>query len=335
MAFPYTTIETFEDGTKGHFNTQTNAGMDFPHYTELARHPGLAMPYRGAYCARIDLAAAGSDGAWIQEEDWNLTNGTDSINLRLKFWLSKDAAMASGDEFSLIEFWASTNTDEACASIEYTDANGWRLGIGENDAPTVFTDLELGKWHDLEVFFDAHVSAGTLDAWFDGTAMTQVTGMSVSGNITSGIIGCSPGASFTPTAGILLIDQVIADISTASVRIGSGGPRYSVPQVLLETSGHVFVGHGIIDNVSLLSGGATDNVLQVWDTDTADTTNAVMKLELKNLTQYEMVDPAGVPVSLTKGCYISLSGTKPRALVTLHRAAGYGSEGAIRTVALG
>ena len=69
-------------------------------------------------------------------------------------------------------------------------------------------------------------------------------------------------------------------------------------------------------------------------TDEADTTNGTMKLELKNLTASETpVDPAGVPVEFTKGCYVSLTGTNPRAMLNIRRAMGYSSDGAIRTVA--
>ena len=327
MSFPYSTIENFESGTLGHFDTQTNAGMDFPHYTTLSRTPGLAMPYRGAYCARIDLALAGTDGAWVQEGAWDLTAGTNDLFLRLKFWLSKDAAMTSGDVFSLAELWSATNTAEACVGIKYTTAAGWEIGIGDAAVPSVLMPLTLGEWHDIEIQVAPQGGpTSTIDAWFDGTAMTQVGSLTIV-NVTSGIIGANPGAAFTPTAGVLLIDQVIADID--GTRIGSGGKRFP-KQVLMEKSGHLFVGSGILDNITLLSGNATDNVLQVWDTDRADTTNGTMKLELKNLTANEAVDPAGVPIEITKGCYISLTGTDPRAMANIHRAVGYYSDGAIR-----
>ena len=133
--------------------------------------------------------------------------------------------------------------------------------------------------------------------------------------------------------------MISSQTDNTSTRIGSGGKRFP-QQVLLEasptgtTGHHVFVGSGIIDNVSLLSGGLNDNVLQVWDTDRADTTNGTMKLEMRNLTALETpVDPAGVPISITKGCYISLTGTNPRAMVSIYRAVGYYSDGAIRDAA--
>ena len=343
MAFPYTTIENFELGTLGHFDVETdaNSGMDFPHYTELARFPGLAMPYRGAYCARIDLATVSTAGAWVQETgSWDLTAGTNDINIRLKFWLSKDAAMSDADVFDLINLASGADTtphgdgtSEAGVQIKYTTAAGWQIGIGET-GPTVLRDLTLGEWHDVEVKVTTEVGAtSTIDAWLDGTALTQVGSLTIA-NITSGVVGAFPNkvaGAFTPTAGTLLIDQVIGHVDGA--RIGSGGMRFP-HQVLLEKGGHVFLGHGVLDNVSLLSGAGTDNVLQVWDTDRADTTNGTMLLELRNLSNNETpVDPAGVPISMTKGCYISLTGEGPRAMVNIYRAVGYFSDGAIRNLA--
>lgn len=339
----YTSYNNFETGAIGHFDvlTDTNSAADYPHYTELARTPGLAMPYRGAYCFRVDLATASTAGAWLQETgSWDCTINTEDIYIRIKFWLSKDAAMSSDDVGSLIELWSSTNTAEACAAIKYTTAAGWEVGIGDAAVPSVLVPLTLGEWHDLEIYVDVADAAGaTIDAWLDGTALTQVTGLTMA-NITSGIVGINPGAAFTPTAGTLLIDQVIASqTDNTSTRIGSGGVRFP-KTVLLEaapsgtTGHHVFVGHGVVDNVSLYAGNGTDCVLQVWDTDTADTTNATMKLELRNLTAYETpVDPAGVPLEFTKGCYVQLSGTTPRAMVNIHRAVGYYSDGAIRNAA--
>ena len=332
MAFPYTTIADFEDGTLGHFDseTDTNSALDFPHYTDLARTPGLPMPYRGAYCLRVDLATATTDGAWLQETaSWNCTVNTEDIYIRIKFWLSPDAAMSDSDVVKLIAL-ASAGATEAVGAVQYTTANGWRIGIGET-APTSFASLTLGEWHDFEIYANVHdATNGTVDGWLDGAALTQVTGLTHA-TLTNGTIGANPGAAFTPTAGTLLIDQVIASqTDDTSARIGSGGRRFP-ETLLLNKSGHAFVGHGILDNVSLYSGAGTDCVLQIWDTDTADTTNGALKLVLKNLTANETpVDPAGVPITLVDGCYVSLAGTNPQAMLNIRRAVGYNSDGAIR-----
>jgi hypothetical protein len=92
--------------------------------------------------------------------------------------------------------------------------------------------------------------------------------------------------------------------------------------VLLTKSGHAFVGPGKIDNVTLLSGNGTDCILSVYDTDEADTNDAKSVVtELRNTAAYEMVDPAGMPVSVKRGAYVVLSATtNPRALLKIGRA---------------
>jgi len=332
MAFPYTTMASFEDGTLGHFDAETDTGskLDFPHYTELARHPGLPAPYRGAYCMRVDLAPS-TNQAIVQETGaWDLTAGTDEIYLRLKLWISKDLTMATTDEFAILQFWSSTNTLEAGVFVNYTTANGYRLGLGATSGSS-WKSLTLGEWHDIEVYFNpAGGAAGTLDGWLDNSAFTQV-GSLTNANITSGVVGVDLQDAGT-TKGRVLFDAIVGHKNGA--RIGRGGKRFE-KQALIEGTRHLFVGHGIIDNVSLLSGGAADNILRIWDTDRADTTNASMKLELRNLNADETpVDPAGVPVEVTHGCYVELTGTNPRAIANIYRASGYYSDAAIRDAAM-
>lgn len=339
MSFPYTTIENFESGTLGHFDAESDAGarLDYPHYTELARFPPThtAMPWQGAYCLRVDLGKATND-AYVQETDsWDMTAGTNNINLRVRFWVSPDLVMANTDEFAIVQFWSSTNTVEAGVYLNYTTANGYRLGLGDTSGSS-FLSLTLGEWHTLEVFYDpAGGAGGTLDGWLDKGAFTQVTGLT-DADLTSGVVGVL-GQDAGTTKGILLINDVTAHLGTdgakATNRIGGVFDRFP-EQLLLDKSGHAFVGHGILDNVSLLSGGDTDNVLTIYDTDHGDTTYGPEKLILKNLAANETpVDPAGVPINLTRGCYVQLAGTNPRALLSVRRAVGYTSEGSIRAYA--
>ena len=64
---------------------------------------------------------------------------------------------------------------------------------------------------------------------------------------------------------------------------------------------------------------------------TDDFSNVVVRLE--QTAAGEIVDPAGVPVKLNRGCFISMSGTSPRCIVKICKAGAYGSEGALRTAA--
>ena len=330
MAFPYLSEENFGAGTTGHFDAESDVGvrLDIAHYSSLAAVPGLAMPYRGAYAMRVNLATA-TDDAYLQETgSWD-TNASGTIWFRLMFWLSPDLTMANADEFAIFQLWSATNTVEGGAYINYTTANGFRIGIGETSASS-FLGLTLGEWHCLELKFliDSGVgNDGTLDGYLDGSAFTQVATLD-QGAITSGVVGVI-GQDATTTKGVLLIDNIIAD----DAQIFPPVRRFD-EDVLITKSNHVFVGPGRLENASLLSGAGTDNVLTVYDTDVAYTSSAsAAKLELKNTANNEVVDPAGVPIDFKRGCYVVLSGTNPRALIKFSKTPAYGSDGAIRNYA--
>lgn len=329
MAFPWLSEANFEAGTLGHFNseTDTNAKLDFPHYSVLAARPGIAMPWRGAYCMRIDLAGGTAD-AYVQEnDDWDIAlDGTQYF--RWMMWVDPDLTMADADEFAIFKLQSTGPVDEVVCVINFTDANGLRIGVGETGG-TQFLPLPTGKWVAVEIFanIDAGTNDGTIDLWLDGAQATQVTGLTQAA-IIQGRLGAMDIDAGT-TEGVLLFDSVISDDAQIYPPV-TRFPR----ELLLTASGHAFVGNGKICNVTLLSGGAADNVVSLFDTDLANTNDASnILLELKNTAASETVDPAGVPVRFTRGCYVSMSGTNPRALLQIDRANGYGSEGAIRAYA--
>lgn len=330
MAFPYISEENFESGTRGHFDatTDTESRLDFPHYSTLAANAAVkAVPFRGAYCMRVNLANDGTPAdAYIQETgDWDLAaDGT--IFFRFCFYVSPSIVMANNDEFAILQLWSGTNTVEGGAYINFTTANGLRIGIGETSASSL-RPLTTGVWHQLELSFNIDAGGGndgTIDAWLDGVALTQVTGLD-QGTITSGVIGVLSQDAGT-TAGCILFDQVVAD----DARIFPITERFPT-EVLLTKSSHVFCGPGVIESIELLSGSATDNVLAVYDTDQAYTSDPfLMKAELKNVTASERVFHDWPDLPFSRGCYVSLSGTAPRAMLKVKYASCY-SPGALRS----
>jgi len=332
LSFPFLSENGFEAGTLGHFDTEvdTESRLDFPHYTTLAATPGRGLPYRGAYCMRVELANDGSPAdAYVQETgSWDLS-ASGSIFFRLMFFLSADAVMANNDEFAIVQLWSGTNTAEGGAYINFTTANGFRVGIGETSASS-FKPLTLGVWHCLELKFvvdSGGPNDGTIDAWLDGAAFTQVTGLD-QGAITSGVVGVL-GQDAGTTKGWLLFDDIIAD----DARIFPPTSRFP-QQVLLTTSGHLFVGAGEIEKIDLLSGSATDNVLAIFDTDrayTSDASNVVV--EMKNVANNERVGLWDTPIRVQRGAYVALSGTNPRALAKIKWCYTQ-SDGGLRTYAL-
>lgn len=332
MAFPFVSENGFEDGTKGHFDveTDTESRLDFPHYTTLAGTPGKGLPWRGAYCMRVELANDGSPAdAYVQETgSWDLA-ATNSLFFRLMFTVSPDIAMANADEFGILQLWSAATTVEGGAYINFTTANGLRLGIGET-AATSFKPLTTGVWHCLELKFVIDAGGGndgTIDAWLDGAAFTQVTGLD-QGAITSGVVGVLSQDVGT-TRGWVLFDDIIAD----DARIFPPVSRFPQTQ-LLTLSSHLFVGPGEIEKIDLLSGASTDNVVSIWDTDRAYTSDASnLQLELKNVANSERVALSDWPVRVQRGAYVVLSGTNPRALARIKMAITQ-SDGAMRAYAV-
>lgn len=338
MAFPFLMEEGFELGTRGGFDatSDSNAKLTFPHYSNLARLPGLPAPYRGAYCMMIDLAGGTAD-AYVQETGAFDTNAAATVWCRFYVWFGakrgETVVMADTDIFSILQLWSSTNTVEGSIGIQYTTANGYRFCVSElaSGASGTFVPCELNKWHcvELKALVDSGVgNDGTLDLYIDGMHATQITGLD-QGAITSAVMGALNIDAGT-TRGVLLFDELVVD----DAQVYPFAERFPT-EILVTASEHVFVGPGCVANVSLLSGGATDNVVSVFDTDTAQSLDASnLKVELKNTVASELVDPAGMPVEIIRGCYVKLAGTNPRALVSIGRAQAYHSDGAVRNYGL-
>ena len=331
MAFPFITEENFETGTLGHFDveTDTESRLDFPHYSTLARTPGLEMPWRGAYCMRVNLANDGSPAnAYVQETgSWDLA-ASGVLVVRFMFWLSPDTVMANNDEFAIMQLWSSTSTAEAGFHINFTTADGFRLGVSETGSGGFLKPLTLGVWHTVEATFtiDSGANDGSIAALLDGSAFSTITSLT-QGAITSGVLGVVSQDSGT-TRGTILFDQIVTD----DARIYPLSDRFPTT-VRLTKSSHVFVGPGTVAHIELISGAATDNVLQVFDTDAGsvlDASNAI--LTLTNTANSQTVLHAE-PVFFKRGCFVQLAGTNPSATVTIKRAAHY-SPGAMRACGL-
>lgn len=332
MAHPWLHEENFETGalTSGTSSeVDTESRLDFAHYADLAKIPGTPMPFRGAYVCRVNLANDGTPAdAYVQETGDFDTSAEGTIHVRMYFWVSADITMATTNEFAIFQLWSSTNTVEAGAYINYTTANGLRIGIGETSASS-FKALSTGQWHCLELaahLDDGGSNDGTLDARLDGGAFTQVASLD-QGAITSAVYGVLAQDAGT-TAGHVYIDQVVAD----DARIFPIHRRWH-EQVTITKSTHLLLGRGTIDNMTLEDGGSNDCVCRVFDTDKAYVSDEFSYQGLvKTITADDFVDPAGMPIHVDRGAFLQLSGTNPAVTVKLCGAVGYGSEGAIRNV---
>ena len=338
MAFPFIFEENFELGTKGGWDTETDtvSQLDFPHYSDLARFPwATAAPFRGAYCMRTTLSGGTAD-AFVTEGALNIAAAARRF-FRFMVWLSPDFTGTADDTMNLFECQDTSNVVEVAFGLRVVAAtNVINFGIGEV-APTSFGSEEIkrGVWYAIELDItldDGGSNDGTVDLYVtpeDAVSASIVHATQVAsldqGAVTHGVLGIQN--HLATTTGVILYDEFVMDDTARTHPVSD---RYS-ETVLLTLSGHVFVGRGEVDNITLLSGAGTDNVITVFDTNTATTTDATNShIELKNTANNETVDPAGVPVQYTRGAYVRLAGTNPRAMVKIKHVNAFGSPGAIR-----
>ncbi len=330
MAFPWTFEESFDDGTKGDFGTESDTGslLDFPHYTTLAAIPGMEVPFRGAYCMRIICGDANDHT--LLEEDLNIAAaGTESV--RFYMFIDKNFAATSDDIFNIFEWQSTSNVVEAVISLQITAATDVvEITIADGtEGSTNFNEITKGVWHCIEAtVLAATDSTGTLDLFVDGGIyQAQQASVDFSLAITHGLLGTQN--TLSTTTGTILFDQFVFDDG----RIFPFQRRF-VENVLVTKDQHLFVGNGMIENVTLMSRAGTDSVITIYDTDDANTNDASnIVAELKNTANNEVVDPAGMPVRVTRGAYIVMTGADTRALVKIGAAQGWGSAGAIRNYA--
>lgn len=331
MAFPFLLESNFELGTNAEWTSESDTGsrLDFPHYSELARWPiGPAAPFRGAFCARVSMG---------DTNDHTLTSTTITQALantafyRFMLYVGTDVAASADDTFAIFELQSVGPVIEASVGLRITASTGAvEIGIGEL-APTAFAAglLTKGVWHAIELraVIDAGAgNDGTLTLWVDGSQVASVTALDQAA-VTQGVLGTQD--TLATTTGTLLFDQVVMD----DLRIFPIVDRY--PEVVaLTKSSHVFVGAGVIDNVTLVSGAAADNVATVYDTSRGNTNDALkVATRLNNVTASATDDPAGMPVRLIRGAYVQLTGTNPRAYVKL-REVSANSPASIRSLGL-
>ncbi len=326
MAFAFIVDRNFEEGptpTDGGWDSETDTAnqLDIVSYKTLATLPwSTCSPYRGAYCLRATLSGGTAD-AYLVEGDINIAANTTNY-FRFYVWFSPNFTGTADDTCNIFEGLASTTVEFAFGFRIVALTDVINFGIGEV-APTSFTGeaIERGVWYCVELTVDidnAGANDGTIDLYLtrEGSptattvAATQVSSLD-QGAVTTGSLGIQNHLS--TTTGTILIDEFIQD----DARIYPISRRFDDTMVMTK-SGHAFVGKGTVDNITLLSGAGTDNVLNVYDTDSGNTddfTNSVV--ELKNTANNETVDPAGMPVNIVRGAYVSLSGTNPRAVVKM------------------
>lgn len=310
MAFPYIFAPTFEAGTKGSWDTETDTGsiLDFPHYTELARFPwATCAPFRGAYCGRIKQS--GTADAILIEGDIDIADaGTAYFRFFINFM--PDFGATADDTFNFFELQQTGGTVEQSLGFRVVAATGAiNIGIGDGTAPTEFGTEPIVRdmWHSIELLSTISTSdVGAMTVFVDGVQHATLATLDQAAAVGQGVLGTQDCLS--TTTGTILFDEFTMD----DARLYPFKERF--PQVFQVTRNeHIFVGPGSIESAGMLSSGASDTMV-LWDTDRADVLDAQgFKVELNNAIHSSVAGP----IYFEKGCYAVLSGTNPRGQVAL------------------
>ena len=325
MAFPYIFESNFEQGSNAEWDSEQDTGslLDFPHYSALSQIQTAPVPYRGAYCMRVQCSD--TNDHTVTEGDIDIADGATAY-ARFYLFASSDFTASADDTFQIVELQQAGGTPEMVVGLRVTAAtNALDIGIGDGTAPTSFVTFPRNRWVCVETLATVStVGAGVLTLFLDELQVATLTSLTQAAAVGTAQFGTMN--TLSTTTGTLYFDQFVFD----DTRIFGLPIRYP-EQLFMTKTGHAFVGAGQIENASLLSGAGTDCVLQLFDTDVNNTNHTGrMKLELKNVTNNDIVDPAGVPVTFQRGCYVVLTGTTPRAMLCIGMAQGYFSQGRIK-----
>ena len=309
MSFPNLVDETFDQGDRGNFDSETDASsiLDFPDYAVLARQ-GLA-PWRGAHALR--LALNGTATADITETGGFDTAQASTIQVWFPVCIGADLSLTAGDTVILFALQSAGPVNEVVFGVR-NSGGVYELFAGETGAANTLAITRSNKrWYQVELSCTIN---STIDFYIDGAPVgAQITGLSQAA-ITQGQLGAISGTA-AGNAGTILIGGIIAD----DTRIY---PREQFPQDTLWVTRDInaFVGPCYIDDV-ILTGTGTNAVLTILDTDIYSSTGIGFSREpavyVRNVTANDQSPDLNVQRELKKGAYIQLTGTDPQAWVSI------------------
>ncbi len=322
MGYPWIFEANHESGDNSEWDAEIDSEsvLDFPHYSELARH-GMA-PYRGAYCVRITLGDTAAHT--LRGDAMNIAEDATAF-FNYKLYLGKDLKFTADDDILLVLFEETEDTTTGATlflrMIASTDVISLALGENETINTTTLAEIKRGQWYDVEVKMKADTQgAGTLDLYLNKGINSRISITSVTAApIVDVLVGVQGG--LTTTTGTILFDDVRFD----TAQIYGDLERYRPTNVhVTAVADHPLIGPGSF--AVAITGTSTNAVLSLYDSD-----GVPNRLEpfakIRNLTANEMV-PGHDIFDVNHGVYATLTGTAAEAFFSIEKG-GLHSDGAI------
>lgn len=316
MALPLEFYENFEAGTKGNFDSESDSGsrLDFPHARDLKP----LVPWRGAYCCRINLGKNSTDAYLSETVSW--ASGQIRYG-RFRLFVGNDVQFGNdGDRVRLLTFYSAGPTLEGTISLARVDPFGTVI-VAAGPTATDYSDngylvAPQGQWLTVEFSKQVDTSAGVVLVSRPDIGQA-LAGLGAEGTITAVRLGAIDQTG--DIQGTLLFDEFAIDEGRLYDDSGSAhNGALSGRSMHLLKSGFAFLGAGRIEHVNLIDGGSNDSVLRIYDTDEGQFTPiGALRETLKSNAASSSVQSFHRGFSVSRGAYVELSGTNPQALIRL------------------
>jgi hypothetical protein len=269
------------------------------------------MPFRGAYALFAELGV--DTDSYVRSTSIAIGSGADEHS-RFMFYVGDDVEATTTTEVILYTLEPAV----AAVGIRIESGGDIKFGIRSNTDALTTSDIvmEKGKWYTAELHADT-TNTNTCTARLKELGIELTTANDVAtGAVTEGrlgVIGVGAG-SLADVSGSITLDQLVHD----TARVYGVDERFPQRVLINAAQQHVFLGPGRIEDIQLLAGAGTDCVLEIYDTDRAETTNSNLVARMTNEVSGETKEYGGRDdIQIHKGAYIKLTGTDPQAIVAL------------------
>src|SRR5262245_51936417 len=111
MAFPWIFESNWEQGDNSEWTSEQDTGnlLDFPHYSQLSVIPNTPVPYRGAYCMRIQNSD--TNDHTLTSTSITIADGTTNF-FRWYMFVSSNYTASADDTFNIFELQQAGGTIE-------------------------------------------------------------------------------------------------------------------------------------------------------------------------------------------------------------------------------
>jgi len=321
MAFPFLSSNGFETGSSPYDSeTDTNSKLAVIGFKRMFSITGGEIPYRGAYCAHIDLSGGTADAFYQENNDWD-TSASGTIWTRFYFYMTSDYTMATTNRFTIFALEQTSGAAEVVIDVKYTTAAGLQIVLDETQAgsSTVVATLPTDQWNCVEISatIDSGANDGTATLYFNGSTIGTISSLT-QGAITHAQIG-AVGIDAGTTSGHLFFDEIVADDAQIYPLIN----RFPPERIWVTHSQHALLGSG--EALVSVTGSSTDALVELYDTYTAN--SGVAATPLLQIRSVDDTLEGPYRVSFNRGLYLVLSGTNVQAYVTPIRNATAGKAG--------